>query len=64
MDEARWLRAYLSKTGYIQLGWAYQGSIFVYEVSTEWYERYQHLIELAEDFGGIAIDEPDQDDEP
>ena len=64
LDEARWLRAYLSKTGYIQLGWAYQGSIFVYEVSTEWYERYQHLIELAEDFGGIAIDEPDQDDEP
>jgi len=37
--------------------------VFVYEVSTEWYDRYQRLLELAEDFGSIAIDESDQDDE-
>jgi|SRR5437868_6281664 len=64
LEEAKWLRAYISKTGFIQLGWAYQGSIFLYEVSTDWYDRYQHLVELAEDFGGIAIDESDQNDEP
>jgi hypothetical protein len=63
MEEARWLRTYIAKTGFIQLGWAHQGSIFVYEISTDWYDRYQHLVELAEDFGGIAIDESDEDDE-
>ncbi len=63
LEEARWLRAYIAKTGFLQLGWAYQGSLFLYEVSTEWYDRYQHLLELVEDFGGIAIDESDEDDE-
>jgi len=63
MEEARWLRTYVSKTGFIQLGWAHQGSMFLYEISTDWYDRYQHLVELAEDFGGIAIDESDEDDE-
>ena len=64
MEDARWLRTYVGKTGFAQLGWAYQGCMFLYEVSSEWYERYQRLLELSEDFGGIPIDEPDQDDEP
>jgi len=38
--------------------------LLVYEASTEWYDHYQRLNELSEDFGGIPIDEPDQDDEP
>ncbi len=63
MEEARWLRSYIGKTGFVQLGWAYQGTIFLFESSTEWYERYQRLVEFTEDFGGITIDEPDQDDE-
>jgi hypothetical protein len=63
LEEARWLRAYISKIGFVQLGWAYEGSLFLYEASTEWYDRYQHLLELVEDFGGIAIDESDEDDE-
>ena len=37
--------------------------MMIFESSTEWYDRYQRLVELAEDFGGIPIDEPDQDDE-
>jgi hypothetical protein len=45
------------------LGWAHEGSLFLYETSTEWYDRYQHLMELVEDYGGIAIDESDEDDE-
>ena len=44
-------------------GWAYQGSMFLCEVRTEWYERYQRLLEMSEDFGGIPIDESDPDDE-
>jgi hypothetical protein len=45
------------------LGWAYQGTLFLYEASTEWYERYQRIVELLDDFGGITIDESDQEDE-
>jgi hypothetical protein len=63
VEDARWLRAHLEKIGFLQLGWAYQGSMFLCEVSTEWYDRYQHLLEVSDDFGGIPIDEPDQDDE-
>ena len=62
LEEARWLRSYEGKTGYLQIGWPYQGIMFLYEASTEWYERYQRLLDLAED-SGIMIDEPDQDDE-
>ncbi len=47
----------------MQLGWAYQGCVFVYEAGTEWYEHYQQLRELADDAGGFMIDEPDQDEE-
>jgi hypothetical protein len=63
MDEARSLRHNIGKTGFIQLGWPHQGIMFLYEVSTEWYERYQHLLDLVEDFGGVVIDDIDQDDE-
>jgi hypothetical protein len=63
VEEARWLRAHLSKTGFIQLGWAHQGCIFLYEASTDWYDRYQHLVDLLEDFGSLTIDESDQEDE-
>jgi len=64
LEDARWLRTYVGKTGFVQLGWPHQGCMFLYESSTEWYERYERLLEMSEDFGGIAIDEPDQDDEP
>jgi ABC-type taurine transport system substrate-binding protein len=63
LEEARWLRTYLGKTGFVQLGFAHQGIMMVYEASTEWYDRYQRVLEMAEDFAGIPIDESDQDDE-
>jgi hypothetical protein len=63
VEDARWLRTYIGKTGYLQLGWPYQGSVMLYETNTEWYDRYQHLVELSDDFGGIPMDEPDQDEE-
>ena len=43
-----WLRTYVGKTGFLQLGFAYQGTLFLYEVSTEWHERYQRVLETAE----------------
>jgi hypothetical protein len=57
IEEARWLKTYIGKTGFVQLGWPCEGTIFLCELSTEWYERYQHLLDLAEEFGGFAIDE-------
>jgi hypothetical protein len=63
LEEARWLKTYVGKTGFVQLGWAYQGCMFVYEAGTEWYEHYQHLRELADDVGGFMLDEHDQDEE-
>ncbi len=63
VEEARWLRTHIGKTGFIQLGWAYQGTMFLYEAAAEWYAGYQHFVDLAEDFGGLAIDDSDPDDE-
>ena len=63
VEEARWLRTYIGKTGFVQLGFAHQGVMMIYEASTAWYERYQNILEMADDFAGLPIDEPD-DDEP
>jgi hypothetical protein len=64
IEEARWLRTYIGKTGFVQLGFAHQGVMMVYEASTPWYDRYQGILEMAEDFSGMPIDEPGFDDEP
>src|SRR3954468_12052336 len=61
VEEARWLKTYIGRTGFVQLGWAHQGVVFLYELSTEWYDRYQRLMEMAEEFGGMTF-ETDQDD--
>jgi hypothetical protein len=63
VEDARWLRTYIGKIGFLQLGWPYQGSVMLYEVGTLWYERYQRLVEISEDFGGMAIDESDDEGE-
>jgi len=56
METARQLRSYFGRIGYIQLGFPYQGVMFVCELSTEWYEGYKALQEMADDLGGIMID--------
>jgi len=64
VEEARWLRTYVGKTGFVQLGFAHQGIMMIYEASTPWHERYQGILEMADDFSGLPIDEPGLDDEP
>ncbi|MBO0912513.1 MAG: hypothetical protein J2P13_12040 [Acidobacteria bacterium] len=65
LEEARWLRTYMGKTGFVQLGFAFQGVMMVWEASTDWYDHYERLMEVSEDFGGIAIDGTgNADDEP
>ena len=63
LEDARWLRTYIGKMGFVQLGFAHQGSIFLYEASTEWYDRYQHVLDTAEAIGGLLIEEDDENDE-
>ena len=60
LEDARWLRTYVGKVGFVQLGFAHNGVTMLFEASTEWYQRYQRLQELAEDFGGIPIDGADE----
>jgi len=62
LEDGRWLRTYSGRTGFVQIGFAHQGVMMVYEAATEWYERYQRLMDMAEDFGGITIDEPGEDE--
>jgi hypothetical protein len=61
LDDAEYLVNHVGKLGYLQLGFAYQGVMFLFETSTEWYERFQELIETVTDLGGIVVD--DRDDE-
>jgi ABC-type sugar transport system substrate-binding protein len=63
--EAQWLRKYAGNLGYIQLGFVYQGVAFLHETTTEWYERFQGLLEDIETFQEIVIgdQEHDHDDE-
>ena len=56
MEEARWLRSYVGKTGYVQLGWPQSGVMFVFEADTEWHRRYERLFEMADEFDGLVFD--------
>jgi hypothetical protein len=55
--EAQWLHKYAGNLGYIQLGFVYQGLVFLHETTTEWYERFQSLLEEIESFQDIVIDD-------
>jgi hypothetical protein len=61
-EEARALHSFVGRTGFVQIGWPYQGVLFLYESSTDWYERYQRLLDLIEECGGLTLD-IDPDDE-
>jgi hypothetical protein len=61
--DAQWLERFAGKTGYIQLGFIHQGVAFLHESSTEWYERYQELLEEVEGFGDIVIDDSGDEEE-
>ena len=59
LDEVQALRRYAGKVGFVQLGFVHQGVAFVHETATEWYERYEALLEAMEAYGSgsIAFDE-------
>jgi ABC-type sugar transport system substrate-binding protein len=61
LEEAQALMRHVGKTGYLQLGFPHGGVIFLYETATEWYDRFQNLLDTVQELGGIIVD--DHDDE-
>jgi hypothetical protein len=62
IEDAEYLVNHVGKTGYLQLGFAHQGVMFLFETSTEWYDRFQELLETVTDLGGIVVDDRDDDE--
>ena len=63
MEEARWLQNFVGKIGHIQLGFPCHGVMFLYEVSTDWYDNFERLESTAEEYGTILMDESDQEED-
>ena len=62
IDDAEMLVRHVGKTGYLQLGFAHQGVMFLFETATDWYDSFQDLLETVTDLGGIVVDDRDQDE--
>jgi len=62
LEEAQDLLQHTGKTGYLQLGFAHQGVMFLYETATEWYDQFQDLMEAVSDLGGLIVDDGEGDD--
>ncbi len=62
IEEARMLRTHTGKLGYLQLGFPHQGTMFLWETSAPWYDRYQMLLEASDDFTPIFLDERNEDE--
>jgi hypothetical protein len=61
LEEAQELMQHVGKTGYLQLGFAHGGVVFLYETATEWYDLFQELMDSVADLGHIIMDERDED---
>ena len=61
LEPARDLTELVGQTGYLQLGFAHGGVMFLWETATEWYDTFQELSENLGDFGQLMVDDPDED---
>ncbi|WP_263365554.1 hypothetical protein [Edaphobacter bradus] len=62
IDDAERLVRHVGKIGYLQLGFAHQGVMFLFEVATDWYDTFQNLLETVSELGGIVVDDHDIDE--
>lgn len=62
MEDAHQLTKHVGKIGYLQLGFAHQGVIFLYETATDWYDRYQQWMEAMTELSTIHIESGDDSD--
>ena len=63
-EEIEALRQHVGKLGFLQLGFVHQGVAFVHETASDWYERYEELIEAMEEFGisNVVFDEDSEEE--
>ena len=61
IEEAEQLMKHVGKVGYLQLGFAHQGVMFIFETATDWYDTFQDLMETIGDLGGIVVEDRDED---
>ncbi len=61
--EAKWLRKYAGNAGLHSAGLCLPGLVFLHETTTEWYERFQTLLEDIESFQDIVIDDAHSHDD-
>lgn len=61
IEDAEHLLRHVGKLGYLQLGFAHQGVMFLFETATEWYDEFQDLMETVTELGGIVVDDRDEE---
>ena len=62
LEDAEYLVKHVGKVGYLQLGFAHQGVMFLFEIATEWYDSFQSLMETVTELGGIVVDDRESDE--
>jgi len=62
IEDAERLVRHVGKIGHLQLGFAHQGVMFLFEVATDWYDSFQDLLETVTDLGGIVVDDRENDE--
>lgn len=60
LADAQELLKHVGKTGFVQLGFAHQGMMFLFETETQWYAHFQAMLEAASEIGRIVLDEDDE----
>lgn len=59
MEDISELEKYAGKVGYVQLGFAHHGVMFLHETTTPWYERFQEMVERVDALSDIVIEDED-----
>jgi hypothetical protein len=62
LDDAEYLIKHVGKVGYLQLGFAHEGVMFIFEIATDWYDSFQNLLETVSELGGIVVDDHESDE--
>lgn len=62
LEDAQYLVNHVGKIGYLQLGFAHQGVMFMFETATDWYDNFQSLLDTVTDLGTVMLDEYDEDE--
>jgi hypothetical protein len=57
IEDAESLVRHVGKIGYLQLGFAHQGVMFIFEIATDWYDSFQTLMDTVTDLGSIIVDD-------